>query len=424
MKNIELTIAKDNFKAFVIEFTKLSSLSKKMNLSIPSYKITSEEKKEVSIYAKIETGHGSAASKVDKYLIDVINVTVTIADMIKFNGWSLQATVHHREDIVDLIDVEVSIPAKYGVNFTTCEHCYHSHSNRVTSFVVKHDNGDYKQVGSTCVDKFLGINPNQLHKLSAQLVFVLKEFNFDEDGEEKCFGGRDMGWVQKRKAYDFREILQLAFVTLSNNDFLYIKKETRQSDSYPYETYRTNEGESTVEKMEEILYSDDYIAHRIDEDYFGELICFLTKMTVENPIGHDGEESFKQKIKNLQDATMIRGIDIWQAVWAILIYRKAQESASKGNDFIGKVGEKSVIECKIVDFKEGYGNFGDWQLFIMEDKDGNSINKWGALGNQYIVEQPNESYIGTTIRATAMIKAHDTRDSRNTTILGRLSKAK
>lgn len=420
MKNLQLVIASGKLKTFYSEFAKLVKMSEKMGLPTPTNAVTSKEQRTVRFYDP-ETAKFCNNSS---YIIDVFVIEIEIAETLKFNGWSLVATVHHREDVVDLVNIEDELPSKYGCGFTVCEHCNHSHSNRVLSFIVRNENGEFKQVGSTCIDQFLGVNPNQLCKLNEQLIIVLSDSFSEDDEEEKFFNQNDdSSWVLKRKAYDIKSIFQVALEVLTNNDFKYVKKITSQSDHYPYETYRTNKGEATVELMEDVIDAEGFISKDVDETYYNSLVSFLETMEVQPP-KYDEEESFTEKVQSIYDATKIRRMDFWRVVWAILMYKSSLEMSSKSNLHIGTVDEKSVIECIIIDFKTGCGNYGDWQLFIMEDKDGNSINKFGTIGNQFIINQPNQDWIGTMVKFTATIKSHEVKNKRNVTMLGRLSKAK
>lgn len=424
MKNLQLTIASHNFNEFKKEFSKLQKMSYKMNLEIPNFTVISEGEKVVRYYDKSSEQHLIGSD----FIINVFNIEINIAETLKFDGWSLFGTVHHREDVVDLIDIEEEMPSKYGCNYKVCEHCGGSHSNRVISFIVKNESEEFKQVGSTCVQQFMGVNPNHLYKFNAQLIIAISEsFTEEEDegGTFKMFGGvKDKDWIFKRKAYSVKEILNVALNTLEENDFAYVKKITVQNDNPPYQFIRTNEGEATVELMEAKIDAEDYIPADINTDYYNGLVSFLEKMEVEPP-KYNEDESFTEKIQSLCNTTKVRRMDFWKCVWAILMYKSASEVTEKSNVHIGTVGEKSVFECTVIDFKEGQGTYGDWQLFIMEDKAGNSISKFGAMDVKFIDEQPDDySYIGAKVRFTAMVKSHEVRNKRNVTMLGRLSMVK
>lgn len=58
-----------------------------------------------------------------------------------------------------------------------------------------------------------------------------------------------------------------------------------------------------------------------------------------------------------------------------------QDTIVKQSNWIGAVGQKVNIECKIVRAKDlGFGNFGPMFLTVLEDNNGNVVNVWRNIG--------------------------------------------
>lgn len=120
------------------------------------------------------------------------------------------------------------------------------------------------------------------------------------------------------------------------------------------------------------------------------------------------------------------------------IYKEyRQEKAEKLSEnmtgiYVGVVGEKSKFDLtvkKVITITNSL--YGDSELFIMEDKDGNSTIKFGTINVKFIVDKDddaNEVKVGDRVQFTGMVKAHKLSTSSNLgekqTTIGRLSKFK
>ncbi len=90
--------------------------------------------------------------KVDR---DHIEFEIT-GEMPVLKGWRLLAVLNHAdadEIIVNVVPGE-ELPEKYRESYT-CEHC-NTNRYRKDTFVVQHENGEYKQVGRQCLADFIG----------------------------------------------------------------------------------------------------------------------------------------------------------------------------------------------------------------------------------------------------------------------------
>lgn len=93
---------------------------------------------------------------------------------------------------------------------------------------------------------------------------------------------------------------------------------------------------------------------------------------------------------------------------------------------VGVVGEKMHLKLKVVGHKSGSGSYGLWNLWTMEDMEGNQFKKFGVIDEKFVVERPEgvEGLVGCIIEALFEIKSHDVYNEEKQTALGRLSKLK
>lgn len=117
--------------------------------------------------------------------------------------------------------------------------------------------------------------------------------------------------------------------------------------------------------------------------------------------------------------------------------REERLKKAETQEYVGVIGEKSKLALKITGYKTGESNFGMWELWTMEDDNGNQFSKFGKLDAKYItgdidiVMFPN-SYAHLTdeeraekqpiIVAKFTVKDHKVYKDSKITELGRISK--
>ena len=84
-------------------------------------------------------------------------------DTVKLNGWRLAAVLEPVDEnmLVNLVPGEESIPHEYRAFNLSCDHCG-TKRRRNKVYLVAHDDGSFKRVGSSCLHDFLGHDPAAL----------------------------------------------------------------------------------------------------------------------------------------------------------------------------------------------------------------------------------------------------------------------
>ena len=97
----------------------------------------------------------------------------------KLNGWGF---IGKREPLEGTASVLVkSAPGETLPNHfhddhkLKCEHCGVNHQNRKATFVVRHDDGTHKEVGSSCLKDFLGHADPHKHADFAEALYNIKD---------------------------------------------------------------------------------------------------------------------------------------------------------------------------------------------------------------------------------------------------------
>lgn len=77
---------------------------------------------------------------------------------IKIDGWRFMARIDHSNDTGNVLRVvpNATVDKRFRTAAPNCEHCNHKRMRRDTFVLFNEDTGDFKQVGSTCLEDFLG----------------------------------------------------------------------------------------------------------------------------------------------------------------------------------------------------------------------------------------------------------------------------
>lgn len=99
----------------------------------------------------VDKPHRDGTGYVERYIqVEVSTPTAAL------NGWEFMATLAHTEEgnIIRAVP-GYEVPTDYRDNPCRCQHCNVSR-NRKDTYVVRHSDGRTRQVGSSCIQEFLG----------------------------------------------------------------------------------------------------------------------------------------------------------------------------------------------------------------------------------------------------------------------------
>lgn len=146
----------------------------------------------------------------------VLEVTGTAP---RLEGWDFIATIQH-EDAGNILRKvpgreDVEVPVSYREASAWCDHCK-TRRRRIDTFVVRSDDGAWKQVGRNCLSDFLGHDPNFVLSLLANWRSACDlGGNFDEDYFYSCGGWRSE-WV----GFDLLQFLSITSLCVREEGWL------------------------------------------------------------------------------------------------------------------------------------------------------------------------------------------------------------
>lgn len=384
-----ITIDPVNFDELKGRLDKLGRKAIKLGISVP---VITEQKEWIK---KVYKGLRNGKPYYEFY--PQLDVTI-IADEIKYGSYTHVATLDHSVGDKPIINVVpgYNVPDKYQSAGCNCDHCG-INRYRKNTYVFKDTDG-YKQVGSSCLQEFFGIDPTA--KLNWYGSFYNIESEFSSGGGIPYIG--------------VLEALTIGMAIVENKGFYVSKRVAIEKDM-----------EATSDLVKEILYPNSY---RLDnESGYKEWIrnINLRADELESEVfdliiwgkdhfaGLDGEYSHNMRIVLDAEAIPMKYLGYLVSV----IGAKSRETVSNkeakrfDNEFIGAVGDKVLVDVLVHKIIPVAGNYGYSYINIMSQKESGNNIVW-ISSNDILSE-------GSEITLTGRIKALNVRDGKNQTVLTR-----
>lgn len=285
-----------------------------------------------------------------------------------------------------------------------CDHCGTNRRRNFTVIVRDQETGEYSQVGSSCVEGYLGVDPAHLFSL-----------NFNPLGDEEedtpsgfAFGG---GIHTERKA-DVRKALALAFV-ISNNGADY-QKRTDWWQGVPSE--RNEADKSTYAAVLAGLkdVDEDHADYQWIKDVQERANERLNDGSIDNFIAeilNDDKDTgeYIQNLKVLMSGEKCHLRNMGALVGAVSVYHRRNrgkqvlesQNALKVNEWLGKEGEKLTgLKAKVerLRYTDNPYNGGRTAILTMRLESGHEVT-WFASNPPDVSEGENVAIHATTIKS-------------------------
>jgi hypothetical protein len=357
---------------------------------------------------KIRSFYASPEAEVWGVLTKVFLQTVTVKyDIPKIDGWDLVCifdyetyTDEHGNDLKAVFTNAVPdkvVPERYQ-NKTEihCEHCGHNRY-RVKSYLVVNEEGEYKEVGSTCLKDFLGHDPANFIWF-ASIEDKLR--NCEEEFGYGSFGSADP------IAYDLLGILTLTNAMITLNGW------TSRGEAYENPSLT-----ATADYVLDYLYKpnklDSEIINPSDEDKN------IAERTLEHFRNLPNEDN--DYINNCKKVVTLNAVPdrrMGIACSMIQVYKRHMEKELERanelpSDWFGNIGSR-LEDCQVTcTFKTHCETmYGVSTLYKFMDLEGN-VFKTFYSGHTWSVEQ------GEKTRLWGTVKKHDEWNGKKETMLSR-----
>ena len=215
-----------------------------------SYTVGEEYAKRVNVYA-VDPADSHTQYLKTWYNVAAVDFDIDCDALVKNDGWTLCAKIEHGDKgniVTSIGDAEID-PAWYTAK-SRCDHCGTNRFRAVTFICRK--NGEYKQVGRTCLKDYTGIAP----EAAVMFAEVSDLFPGDEwEMEEREFAGSGVA-----RMYDVTEVIAHACDAIAKHG--YIKSEYQNSTKEQVFDALDGKADPTAESMTKAAVIVEWLKER------------------------------------------------------------------------------------------------------------------------------------------------------------------
>ena len=325
----------------------------------------------------------------------LVDVTVSATE-IKFGNYTHIATLDHtfgEQPIVNAVPDQI-VPERFHSAKPFCEHC-NSSRKRKNTFVFKDESG-YKQVGSTCLKEFFGIDPTQKLDWFGEFAGI--------DAEE--FGNGRSEW-NETNTY----LISLAMAIVEKTGYVSSKQATDQILSTSQEVKFVlcpplGAGAGVYEYVRAMRLRAIELADQADamiawgiEKFASESGDYAHNMRIFLGAGYTTERHFGYTVS------------LVSAYSRDIADKLAKETTRSDNQFVGAVGDKVIVDVVVNKVIVTENDYGVSYINIMTEKESGNNLVW--ISSNKILDDNDQ----VTLKGT--IKALNVRDGKNQTVLTR-----
>lgn len=325
--------------------------------------------------------------EVDHYTVSAVDIDID-ADIIQRDGWTVAAYLEHTDagNIVTAIDGDI-LPTWHTIG-AYCDHCGTNRA-RMYTYIVRDEDGNYKQVGKQCLRDYTGIDAD----IAASLV-ALQEYIIADDIASEGYTP-DGYRARYAHVYTAREVLAAAVACIAKKGYI-----------------KSADQNSTKEQIIRALDDCNGCAYTPDN-------MSTAKAIMDYLIAYTGDDDILCNARIMAASDICKPSQVGRLAYVPVAFAREQERAAKALErasvdavsaHVGNVGERltlSVVDCALLTSWETA--YGTTYLYKMHDISGN-VFVWFA-SSRFAGNAP------CTIKAT--VKAHDERDNVKQTIITR-----
>lgn len=274
-----------NYARLKEKFGALANKAEKLGLPRPTFEpVGTQHMANVQLHREVETSFGIevVTENVQRPVQDVMISSPDIA----INGWRVIGAIQHEAPAPDGKKVgNIVTPIgeqpegslkKYRDADANCEHCKIDR-NRTQTYVIENEQGERKQVGSTCLQDFTKVkNAHSLARFAEDLNALLeRETDFGGSGQSPYVDLKDLlektAWVWKKDGRVYKKTnITDELPTVAQVTSLYLPQEKRPKGLIGF-NHKTHIGAEEQEIASKVLAFMHNIPADVPSDYFNNL---------------------------------------------------------------------------------------------------------------------------------------------------------
>lgn len=352
---LEVTIPTRNLSYLQAKLNKLNKRASKLGCPPVSLEDT-------GVVKQVATGEEDVFGKAITIEAHVVRV---YGEAPKINGWSFMGTIEHdpQGNMLRSIPGE-EMPPEYRSAERRCDHCQKSRTRHHT-YIVRNEEGDYKQVGRQCLRDFLGHQSPEAIARHAEWLMNLSASIEEEEGNFGSIG---------RYEFSFYTEGYLAWIACFIETKGWLSRSKEQEQGF---------GESTASlgliAMDPRMSADRRDMHNLkpsEENWETgrqalawcreELAPTITDQASEYE--YNLVQACKAERTTRRNAGLVASVIV---SWKKAKKRQKEASEFAKSDYVGKQGERITTTVKVLRLFTIDGNFGPTRIHKMQDEAGN-----------------------------------------------------
>lgn len=328
----------------------------------------------------IYEAYGNVMTKVGEMVTDIANYEFDM-ETLKLGDFHVVSVLEHKDggNMVYQIDPTIDTPDMYRETASYCEHCNHSRARNKTVVLIDAD-GCFKQVGTTCIHEYTGING----------LDVIKNY---ADIQELITNDREL-YVDSNNRPSGSPYVKTA-------TYLQHSLSAISQEGYVKEGYKCTKVVAFDNALQRDMEDDETVQAQ-------EIINFFTTNTFSDTFLHNIKMMLKEEYCKMSGFVAYAPVAYQKEIAKLA--PKTAEKEKKESKFCGKVGEKITTEVTLVN-KFGYETQWGYNLIhLFADTNGN-VFKWTTTSISLEV--------GVKLQLTGTVKAHDVYKDVNQTVVTR-----
>jgi hypothetical protein len=393
-KNI-FTIPEANWISFKSRFEKLQKKADKLGVggSI-AYRVIQEK----TIWVDMGDSILSTGKKMKAFEIEVFGSAP------KYEGWTFIGRLEHDQVIGTIVRTApgYTVPSTYyEAEHTNCDHCK-TNRFRKDTFVLGHENGEYKQVGRQCIKDFLGHEKPERIAQYFSFLFQVEDMAEEYEGMSGSGGER----------YEYFDLISwLATTSAVIRAYGWLSRTKAKESDYALSTSDivsaiTERPKGTKKRYPEVEVTE------ADKQEARDTIEWVVEKFKDKE-GYMMSE-YELNIYKIAKAGLV---DYWKGGFAssiILYVRKEKglleerERESKTSEYYGEVGTRVSVEQLILTFKTSFDTqYGTTHLYKFKKEQYTFVWFSSNCMGGYINNEFVEYAIGDVFNITGRIKKHE-----------------
>lgn len=311
--------------------------------------------------------------------------------IIKLGNWAVVGQIEAKEDGNLLFSVsqnpdDVAQMQKHAFCAIGCEHC-NTKRSRKQSYLLKDDQGEYKEVGSTCLEDFTGIDP-------AAALFMQRMYLFwSEYGEDELLGHGGRVSAFPTKGY----LARVLFCIEHTGGFMSASKGRDMGLMATYEHAAFLDQDL---RQDEKLRDKFYGSYDRHSEYAQKIIDWWAQAPDTDSFAHNVKLLLQQEnieIKNKHMAFAAAAVQGYQRHLVRL------ESA-KTSEHVGEVGEKRDQPMRLHSVSSWDSEFGaQWRINLSDE----AGNRYSWRTGRPPAELLEPQAVGRNFKSRFKIKGHE-----------------